>query len=223
MGIVWTSSSVVKRILSGFVGEREGVIPAGSRGLSRDGHEGGGSLGCKSFRNRECGKGGKGVRVGVGHDTHRLVQGRKLILGGVLIAHELGLDGHSDADVLLHALADALLGAAGLGDIGELYPDNAPENKDLDSSVLLAAVVQKVRDAGYRVGNCDLIVHAERPKLLPFKPVIRESVARLLGVELQQVNVKAKTGERVGPVGRQEAITAEAIVLLLDGASPAPG
>lgn len=154
------------------------------------------------------------MRVGIGHDTHRLEAGRPLILGGQRIAHPLGLAGHSDADVVCHAVADALLGAAGLGDIGEHYPDTDPRWKGLDSTRLLAEVVDRLEGSGWRVVNCDVIVHAQEPKLGPHKPVIRANLARLLKVEESQVNVKAKTGEHVGPVGRGEAIVCEAITLI---------
>jgi 2-C-methyl-D-erythritol 2,4-cyclodiphosphate synthase len=154
------------------------------------------------------------VRVGIGHDTHRLGEGRPLILGGVRIAHSRGLVGHSDADVVCHAVADALLGAAGLGDIGEHYPDTDPQWAGLDSTRLLAEVVDKVHRTGLRTVNCDLVVHAQEPKLGPHKPAIRANLARLLGVELEAVNVKAKTGERVGHIGRGEAIACQAVVLL---------
>lgn len=154
------------------------------------------------------------VRVGIGHDTHRLVEGRPLILGGVRIEHPRGLAGHSDADVVLHAVADALLGAAALGDIGEHFPDTDPRWQGLDSALLLRDVVALVAGEGWRVVNCDLTVHAQAPKLSPHKPALKASVARLLDVGPAVVNVKAKTGEHVGPVGRGEAISCEAAVLL---------
>jgi 2-C-methyl-D-erythritol 2,4-cyclodiphosphate synthase len=154
------------------------------------------------------------VRVGLGHDTHRLVEGRPLILGGIKIDHPLGLLGHSDADVVLHAVADALLGAAALGDIGELYPDTDAQYKDLDSGRLLAEVVARVERAGWMPVNCDVTIHAQAPKLLAHKPAIRANVARLLGLDPTAVNIKAKTGEHVGPIGRAEAIGCDAIVLL---------
>ena len=155
------------------------------------------------------------MRVGIGHDTHRLVEGRPLILGGVRIDHPRGLMGHSDADVVLHAVADALLGAAGLGDIGEHYPDTDPKWKGLDGGRLLADVVEMVAREGWKVGNCDVVIHAQEPKLTPHKPAIRAEIARLLRVETSSVNVKAKTGEHVGPIGRGEAIACEVIVLLV--------
>jgi 2-C-methyl-D-erythritol 2,4-cyclodiphosphate synthase len=154
------------------------------------------------------------VRVGIGHDTHRLAEGRPLILGGIRIDHPRGLVGHSDADVVLHAVADALLGAAALGDIGDHYPDTDPRWQGLDSALLLAQVVERVSEAGWRPRNCDLIVHAQEPKLGPHKEALRNNLARLLGLDPGAVNVKAKTGEHVGPIGRAEAIACEAVVLL---------
>jgi 2-C-methyl-D-erythritol 2,4-cyclodiphosphate synthase len=154
------------------------------------------------------------MRVGIGHDTHRLVEGRRLVLGGVEIDHPLGLLGHSDADVVCHAVADALLGAAGLGDIGELFPDSDPRWRGLDSTRLLAAVVDRIDQRGWRAVNCDVIIHAQEPKLGAHKPAIRANLGRLLRVEESSVNVKAKTGEHVGPIGRGEAISCHAVVLL---------
>lgn len=163
------------------------------------------------------------MRVGIGHDTHRLVAGRPLILGGVRIEHDRGLMGHSDADVVLHAVADALLGAAALGDIGEHFPDTDPRWEGLAGDRLLGLVVELVARAGWRAVNCDLTVHAQRPKLLPFKAAMRANVARLLGLAPEAVNVKAKTGEHVGPIGRGEAIACEAAVLLERRAEGNPG
>jgi 2-C-methyl-D-erythritol 2,4-cyclodiphosphate synthase len=154
------------------------------------------------------------VRVGIGHDTHRLVAGRPLILGGVPIDHDFGLLGHSDADVVLHAVADALLGGAALGDIGEYYPDTDPQWQGLDGRRLLGEIVERVRAAGWRPVNCDIVVHAQRPKLSAHKPAMRDSIAGLLRLAPGAVNVKAKTGEGVGPVGQGEAIVCQAIVLL---------
>ena len=154
------------------------------------------------------------MRVGFGHDTHRLGEGRPLILGGVPIEHPRGLIGHSDADVVLHAVADALLGAAGQGDIGEHYPDTDPQWRGLDGGRLLGEVVERLGRDGWRTVNCDLVIHAQEPKLGPHKPLLRQNVARLLGVEPGAVNVKAKTGEHVGPVGRGEALVCEAVVLI---------
>ncbi|MFO0961005.1 MAG: 2-C-methyl-D-erythritol 2,4-cyclodiphosphate synthase [Isosphaeraceae bacterium] len=154
------------------------------------------------------------MRVGLGHDTHRLEAGLPLILGGVRIDFERGLVGHSDADVVMHAVTDALLGAAGLGDIGEHFPDNDPQWKGADSGHLLAEVVERVRTAGWSAVNLDVIIHAERPKLVPHKAAIRGNLAKLLGLGDGDVNVKAKTGEKVGPIGRGEAIACEAVVLI---------
>ena len=157
-------------------------------------------------------------RAGLGHDRHRLVAGRPLMLGGVRIEHEFGLDGHSDADVLLHAITDALLGALGLGDIGEWFPNTDPQWQGADSVVFLSAALREVHSRGWTIANLDCTVHAERPKLSPLKPAIRTRLAELLGVPAELINVKAKTGEKVGPIGRQEAIDADAIVLLVHGA-----
>ncbi|HEX4149957.1 MAG TPA: 2-C-methyl-D-erythritol 2,4-cyclodiphosphate synthase [Pirellulales bacterium] len=154
------------------------------------------------------------ARIGIGHDTHRLSPGGPLRLGGVDVPSEHHSLGHSDADVLLHALTDALLGAAALGDIGELFPDTDEANRGRDSAEMLVAALDLVRQAGYRVLNVDAIVFAERPKLAAYKLAIRGRIAQLLEVPLEQVGLKAKTGERVGPVGRQEAIMAETVVLL---------
>ncbi len=153
-------------------------------------------------------------RVGLGHDTHRLVLGRPLILGGVRIEHDLGLDGHSDADVLLHAITDALLGAAALGDIGELFPNTDQRWANADSAIFVQAALSKLDELGWKIVNLDCTIHAERPKLSAFKPVIAARVAELLGLDRSQVNVKAKTGEKVGPIGKQKAISADAVVLI---------
>jgi 2-C-methyl-D-erythritol 2,4-cyclodiphosphate synthase len=154
------------------------------------------------------------MRVGIGHDTHRLAEGRPLVLGGVTIAHTHGLVGHSDADAVLHAIADALLGAAALGDIGDIFPDTDPQYRGADSANLLGEVVRRVRAAGWRTTNVDLIIHAERPKLAPHKLAMRNRIAELLQIPPDRVSVKAKTGELVGPIGRGEAITCEAVVLI---------
>lgn len=153
-------------------------------------------------------------RVGLGHDTHRLEPGRPLIVGGVSIPHETGPVAHSDGDVLLHAITDALLGAAGLGDIGEWFPDSDPQYAGADSAVLLQRVVAEVQSRGWRVVNLDCTVFAQRPKLSACKEQMAARIAELLGVETECVNVKAKTGEQVGPIGRQEAIGADAVVLM---------
>lgn len=153
-------------------------------------------------------------RVGLGHDTHRLVAGRPLVLGGVRVEHTTGLDGHSDADVLLHAVTDALLGAAGLGDIGELFPDTDPQYQGADSSRFVIEAVRQVRQTGWQPVNVDCTIHAQRPKLSAYKPAIKQRLAELLAMPADTINVKAKTGERVGPVGREEAMCADAIVLI---------
>src|SRR5262249_52983842 len=159
------------------------------------------------------------MRVGIGHDTHRLAPGRPLLLGGVRVEHARGLVGHSDADVVLHALTDALLGAAGLGDIGDAYPDTAPAWRDADSRLFLGETLARLNQAGWRVVNVDVIVFAQEPKLGPVKAAIRRRLAELLGLEVGVVNVKAKTGEGVGAIGRAEAISCQ-VVALLDAAKP---
>ncbi len=150
-------------------------------------------------------------RVGIGYDIHRLSEGRRLILGGIEIAHPKGLIGHTDGDAVLHAVTDALLGAAGLPDIGDLFPDTDPAYKDADSRVLLADAVERVRTRGFRAGNVDVIVHAEAPKLSAYKAQIAESIARLVGLAPQDVSVKAKTNEGLGPLGHEDAIACTAI------------
>lgn len=154
------------------------------------------------------------MRVGLGHDTHRLAEGRPLILGGVKIDHPRGLVGHSDADVVLHAVTDALLGAAGLGDIGDAYPDTDPAWKDADSRLFLRETLARLNSAGWAIVNLDVIVFAQEPKLGALKAVIRRSLADQLGVEDTAINVKAKTGEKVGHIGRAEAIGCQAVVLI---------
>ena len=154
------------------------------------------------------------MRVGLGHDTHRLEPGGPLLLGGVSIPHNAQAVGHSDADVLLHAVTDTILGAAALGDIGEMFPDDDEANRGRDSKQMLAAAMGRVSQAGYRVGNIDCVVMAQRPKIGPHREAIRRSIAAVLGIEPQQVSVKAKTGEGVGLIGREEAIGAQCVVLL---------
>ena len=154
------------------------------------------------------------MRVGIGHDTHRLAPGRPLLLGGVRVPHDRGLVGHSDADVVLHALTDALLGAAGLGDIGDAYPDTAEAFRGADSARFLAETLARLNQGGWRVVNVDVIVFAQEPKLGPVKAAIRASLAELLGLDAGAVNVKAKTGERVGHIGRAEAIGCQAVALI---------
>lgn len=153
-------------------------------------------------------------RAGIGYDLHRTEEGRALLLGGVRVPCAFGLAGHSDADVVLHAVCDALLGAAGLGDIGELFPDSDPTYKDADSRGLLADVLERVRSAGYSVGNVDVIVHAQRPKLTEHKPRIKASLATLLELPPDAVGVKATTNEGLGAIGRGEALACWATVLL---------
>lgn len=157
------------------------------------------------------------MRVGIGHDTHRLVEGRPLVLGGVTIPHPYGLAGYSDADVVLHAVADALLGAAGLGDIGELFPDTDHKNLGLNSARIVEEVIRRIHSAGWQPVNVDLVVHAQQPTLTAHKGAIRQNIARLLGLDSQAVSVKGKTGEGLGPVGRNEAISCQAVVLLQRG------
>lgn len=153
-------------------------------------------------------------RVGQGYDLHRLVEGRPLILGGVKIDYEKGLLGHSDADALLHAITDALLGAAGLGDIGRLFPDTDPAYKGIDSKILLSEAVALVVKAGWVIANVDATVIAQAPKLAPHMDKIRQSVAQAIGIDLHRVNIKAKTKEGCDAVGQKEAIEVHAIVLL---------
>ena len=154
------------------------------------------------------------MRIGIGHDTHRLAEGRPLILGGVRVEHERGLVGHSDADVVLHAVTDALLGAAGLGDIGDAFPDTDPAYRDADSRIFLEATLDRLNQAGWRVVNIDVTIFAQEPKLGPVKGRIRANLAELLGLPADAVNVKAKTGEGVGHIGRGEAIGCQAAALI---------
>jgi 2-C-methyl-D-erythritol 2,4-cyclodiphosphate synthase len=154
------------------------------------------------------------LRIGEGWDVHALVPGRRLILGGVEIAHTHGLLGHSDADVLLHAITDALLGAAGLGDIGRHFPDDDPTFRGADSAVLLLEALRRVREQGWQVVNLDCTVVAQAPRLSGYMPSIVQRVSQCLELTLEQVNVKAKTAERLGPVGQGHSIEARAVVLL---------
>ncbi len=154
------------------------------------------------------------MRIGHGYDVHRLVPGRKLILGGVEIPYDRGLLGHSDADVLTHAVMDALLGAAGLGDIGKLFPDSDPAYAGISSMVLLERVMERLAAAGLRVGNLDATVLAQRPKLAPYIPAMRENLARAVGVDPARVNLKATTEEGLGFTGSGEGMAAHAVVLL---------
>ncbi len=155
------------------------------------------------------------LRIGEGWDIHRLVEGRPLILGGVQIPYEKGLLGHSDADALLHAITDAILGGAGLGDIGTHFPDTDARFKGADSGVLLQEAVRRVHEAGFAIANVDSTVIAQAPKLAPHIAAMRQRIAELLGVSPQQVNVKAKTAEKLGPVGEGLAMEARAVALLV--------
>ena len=154
------------------------------------------------------------IRVGIGHDTHRLAAGGPLRLGGVDLPHERHLVGHSDADVLLHAIADALLGAIALGDIGEWYPDTDEANRDLDSAEILRDAAGKVGARGYRISNLDCIVFAQQPKLSPHRDAIQQRIADILKITPEQIGLKAKTGEQTGPVGNEEIMMAQCVVLL---------
>ena len=154
------------------------------------------------------------LRIGIGHDTHRLVPGGPLVLGGIRIEYDQHLDGHSDADVLLHAVTDAILGAAGLGDIGEMFPDDLIENKNRNSIEMLQMAFARAGERGFKLINLDCIVFAERPKLSSYKLEIAESIAAALRLESDLVNVKAKTGERMGQIGAEECMMAQCIALL---------
>ena len=154
------------------------------------------------------------MRIGHGYDVHRLVEGRDLILGGVKIEHSLGLLGHSDADVLLHAVSDALLGAAGLGDIGKHFPDTDPQYKGADSLKLLTIVARRVKEAGYRVSNIDVTMIAQRPKLRPHIERMEANIASAVGVDVSRVNVKATTEEKLGFTGTEEGMACHAVCLL---------
>jgi len=153
-------------------------------------------------------------RIGLGTDIHRLVEGRKLMLGGVQIPHNTGLLGHSDGDAVLHAVVDALLGAAGLGDIGTFFPDTDPKWKDADSKEFLFAIKEKLAEKKWEVVNLDVTIHAESPRLEPFKGQIRRCIAGLLGIDFGAVNIKAKTNEGLGDIGEGTAIAATAVALL---------
>jgi 2-C-methyl-D-erythritol 2,4-cyclodiphosphate synthase len=155
------------------------------------------------------------VRIGIGYDIHRLVEERKLFLGGVEVPYIKGLLGHSDGDVVLHAIADALLGAAGLGDIGQHFPNTDPDYKDIPSVQILKKAVKLISDKKYTVNNVDTVVIAEEPKIMPFKDKMADTIAATLGVERSAVNIKATTSEGVGAMGRQEAIAAYAVVTLI--------
>ena len=154
------------------------------------------------------------IRVGLGYDIHRLIEGRRLLLGGIELPFEKGEDGHSDGDVLFHAITDAVLGAAGLGDIGSFFPPEDMQWKDADSAKLLEAVMEKVRAAGWSIENLDCVIKLEKPKFIPYRQQVIESVARTLQIKTEQVFVKAKTGEKLPPVGTSEAVEATAVCLL---------
>lgn len=154
------------------------------------------------------------IRVGFGFDVHKLVTGRELWLGGIRLEHEMGLLGHSDADVLIHAICDALLGAASMRDIGYHFPDNSSDFKDIDSKILLAKTVKLIAGKGYRIGNVDATVCAERPKLKKFIPEMQEVLARVMEVDVDDVSIKATTTEKLGFTGREEGISAYATVLI---------
>ena len=154
------------------------------------------------------------MRIGEGWDVHALVPGRALVVGGVTIDHPQGLLGHSDADVLLHAITDALLGAAALGDIGSHFPDTDAQHRGADSLVLLSEVGQRVRQAGYEIGNIDATIVAQAPRMAPHIGLMRERIAQALGVAVGQINVKAKTAEKLGPVGQGQSMEARAVALI---------
>ena len=154
------------------------------------------------------------MRIGEGWDVHALVPGRALVVGGVTIDHPQGLLGHSDADVLLHAITDALLGAAALGDIGSHFPDTDAQHRGADSLVLLREVGQRVRQAGYEIGNIDATIVAQAPRMAPHIGLMRERIAQALGVAVGQINVKAKTAEKLGPVGQGQSMEARAVALI---------
>ena len=158
------------------------------------------------------------MRIGEGWDVHALVPGRALVVGGVTIDHPQGLLGHSDADVLLHAITDALLGAAALGDIGSHFPDTDAQHRGADSLVLLREVGQRVRQAGYEIGNIDATIVAQAPRMAPHIVLMRERIAQALGVAVGQINVKAKTAEKLGPVGQGQSMEARAVALIISQA-----
>lgn len=154
------------------------------------------------------------IRVGFGYDMHQLKEGRELWLGGIKLEHEKGLLGHSDADVLIHAICDALLGAANMRDIGYHFPDNAGEYKNIDSKILLKRTVEIIREKGYEIGNIDATICAEQPKMKPHIPMMQEVMAKIMGIDVDDVSIKATTSEKMGFVGREEGITAYATVLI---------
>ena len=155
------------------------------------------------------------IRVGFGYDVHRLVEGRDLWMGGVKIPYEYGLDGHSDADVLIHAICDAMLGAANLGDIGHQFPDTSNEFLGIDSKILLRKVVALLAEKGYRIGNTDMTICAERPKLNPHIPAMKEILAECMGIDIDDISIKATTTEKLGFTGREEGMSAYAVVMIV--------
>lgn len=154
------------------------------------------------------------TRIGIGYDVHRLIVGRELWLGGIQIPHEMGLDGHSDADVLIHAICDAMLGAAALGDIGKHFPDNDEQYKNIDSKILLRCCAELLNEHGYRINNIDSIVCAQRPKIAPYIDAMRTQLSEVLQIPKDCISVKATTTERLGFEGREEGISAHAVVML---------
>ncbi len=154
------------------------------------------------------------MRIGFGYDVHKLTEGRKCILCGVDVPHTMGLFGHSDADVAIHALCDALLGAAAMGDIGRLFPDTSADFKDIDSRILLREVMSRLNESGYSVGNVDITIAAQKPKLMPYIEKMRENMAQDLGVDIGSVSIKATTTEKLGFEGREEGISAYAVALI---------
>ena len=154
------------------------------------------------------------LRIGLGYDLHRLIEGRKLLLGGIELPFERGEDGHSDGDVLFHAITDAILGASGLGDIGSFFPPEEAKWKDADSALLLKTVMEKVYAEGWKIENLDCVVKLEKPKFIPFRPQVIENIAKVLEIEPSQVFVKAKTAEKLESIGKSRAVSAQAVCLL---------
>ncbi len=157
------------------------------------------------------------IKIGHSYDTHTLVKDRDLFLGGIKIDHHLGLAGHSDADVLLHAITESIIGALGLGDLGTFFPDTDPKFKGIDSATLLKEIDLVMKTNGFKINNLDCIVFAQKPKLLPYRPMMKKNIASILDIDEQLVNIKSTTGEKVGIIGREEAISAECVVLITNG------
>lgn len=153
-------------------------------------------------------------RIGLGTDTHKLVANRKLILGGISIDHYKGCQGHSDGDAVIHAICDSLLGAANLRDIGYLFPDTSSKNKDMDSSFFLKEVMKMVNSIGYHIGNIDITIQIQKPKINPHIPAMQDKLASIMNVDIQQISIKAKTGEEIGFIGREEGVSVQAIALI---------